>query len=222
VITLRTIANLAQNSIAWDEGKGAVSGFGVRRQSGDAMSYVIKYRTVDGRQRWATIGWHGAPWTPDLARAEAKRILGEVVGGGDPARVKLEARKAATVAELCDAYLEAAKAGRILTRRKAVKKAATLDGDRGRIERYIKPLLGPLKVAAVTRDDIERFRDGVSEGATVIKTGKHGLARITGGRGTAARAMGILGAMFAFAVRRARRSHQTQPPIPVKLTESGH
>ena len=74
-------------------------------------------------------------------------------------------------------------------------------GRRGRIER-LKPLLGPLKVSAVTRDDIERFRDGVSEGATaaVIKTGKHGLARVTGGRGTAARAM--LGAMFAFAVRR--------------------
>jgi integrase len=207
VITLRTIANLAQNSIAWDHGKGAVSGFGVRRQSGDAVSYVIKYRTVDGRQRWATVGRHGAPWTPDLARAEAKRVLGEVVGGGDPTRVKLEARKAVTVAELCDIYLEAAKAGRILTRRKALKKAATLDGDRGRIERHIKPLLGPLKVAAVTRDDIERFRDGVSEGATaaVIKTGKHGLARVTGGRGTAARAMGMLGAMFAFAVRRGLR-----------------
>lgn len=207
MITLRTIANLSQNSIAWDHGKGAVSGFGVRRQTGDAVSYVIKYRTVDGRQRWATIGRHGAPWTPDLARAEAKRILGEVVEGGDPARAKLEARKAATVTELCDAYLEAAKAGRILTRRKAVKKAATLDGDRGRIERHIKPLLGPLKVAAVTRDDIERFRDGVSEGATaaVIKTGKHGLARVTGGRGTAARAMGMLGAMFAFAVRRGLR-----------------
>ena len=107
MITLRTIANLAQNSIAWDHGKGAVSGFGVRRQSGDAVSYVIKYRTVDGRQRWATIGRHGAPWTPDLARAEAKRVLGEVLGGGDPTRVKLEARKAATVAELCDAYFEA-------------------------------------------------------------------------------------------------------------------
>ena len=153
VITLRTIANLSQNSIAGDHGKGAVSGFGVRRQSGNAVSYVIKYRTVDGRQRWATVGRHGAPWTPDLARAEAKRVLGEVVGGGDPARVKLEARMAATVAELCDAYLEAAKAGRILTRRKAVKKAATLDGDRGRIERHIKPLLGSLKVAAVTRDE---------------------------------------------------------------------
>jgi hypothetical protein len=124
MITLRIIANLLQNSIAWDHGKGAVSGFGVRRQSGDAVSYVIKYRTVDGRQRWATIGRHGAPWTPDMARAEAKRILGEVVGGGDPARVKLEVRKAATVTELCDAYLEAATPGLI----------RPLNGGRGSIQ----------------------------------------------------------------------------------------
>jgi integrase len=207
VISLKTIAKLAQNSIEWDRGKGAVSGFGVRRQSGDAVSYVIKYRTIDGRQRWATIGRHGAPWTPDLARAEAKRLLGQVVKGDDPAGAKREARKAATVSDLCDIYFEAVRSGRILTRRKTAKKLSTADGDRGRIERHIKPLLGALKVASVTRADIERFRDGVSEGATKarIKTGKHGLARVSGGRGTATRAMGILGAMFAFAVRRGLR-----------------
>lgn len=98
-------------------------------------------------------------------------------------------------------------AGRILTRRQTTKKASTLDGDRGRIERHIKPLLGALKVAAVTRGDIEQFRDGVTEGATSarIKTCKHGLARVTGGRGTATRAVGFLGAVFSFAVRRGLR-----------------
>jgi len=208
MITVKTVAAIPQNSTVWDSGKSAVSGFGARRQKGDSVAYVVKYRTADGRQRWATIGRHGAPWTPDQARAEAKRILGEVVAGGDPARDRVRTREAATVAGLCDAYLEAAKAGRILTRRKTAKKAATLDGDRGRIERHVKPLLGHLKVAAVTRDDIERFRDGVSEGATaaLVKTGKHGLARVTGGRGTAARALGMLGAVFEFAVRRGLRS----------------
>jgi len=65
-----------------------------------------------------------------------------------------------------------------------------------------------LKVAAVTRGDVERFRDGVSEGSTAarVKTGKHGLARVTGGRGTATRAMGMLGALFSFAVRRGLRA----------------
>ena len=113
----------------------------------------------------------------------------------------------ATVSELCDIYLEGCEAGRILTRRQTTKKPSTLAGDKARIERHIRPLLGSLKIAAVTRADIERFRDGVSEGATKarVKTGKHGLARVTGGRGTATRAMGMLGAMFSFAVRRGLR-----------------
>lgn len=207
MITLKSVAAISRNSIIWDEGKGAVTGFGARRQTGDAVAYVVKYRTADGRQRWATIGRHGAPWTPELARNEARRLLGETAIGRDPARTKQEARKAATVAELCDTYLESCKAGRVLTRRQTTKKASTLVGDKGRIERHIKPLLGALKIASVTRQDIERFRDGVTEGATAanIKTGKQGLARVTGGRGTATRAMGLLGAVFSFAVRRGLR-----------------
>jgi integrase len=208
VITLRDIFSLAPNTTAWDEGKGAVAGFGARRQRSAAVSYVLKYRLADGRQRWHTIGRHGAPWTPDMARAEGRRILGEVAKGGDPSAEKQEARKAATIGELCDGYREAAEAGRILTRRKTTKKPSTLDGDRGRIERHIKPVLGRLKVAAVTSSDIERFRDAVSEGATAarIKTGKRWLARVSSGRGTATRAMGLLGAIFAFAVRRGLRA----------------
>lgn len=207
MLTLKTIACLSQGQTVWDDGRGAVAGFGARRQKGDAVSYVLKYRTADGRQRWQTIGRHGAPWTPDLARAEARRILGDVAKGADPAAAKQEARKAATIAELCDFYLEAVEAGRVLTRRKIAKKPATIIGDKGRVERHIKPLLGSLKVAAVTRADVERFRDGVTEGATAaqIKTGKHGLARITGGRGTATRALGLLGALFGFAVRQGLR-----------------
>jgi integrase len=207
MITLKTLAALAPNSTVWDKGKGAVSGFGARRQKGDAVAYVVKYRTADGRQRWATIGRHGSPWTPELARAEALKLLAEVVRGGDPARAKKEARTAATVSELCDIYLEGCEAGRILTRRQTTKKPSTLAGDKARIERHIRPLLGSLKIAAVTRADIERFRDSVGEGATkaLVKTGKHGLARVTGGRGTATRAMGMLGAMFSFALRRGLR-----------------
>jgi integrase len=48
----------------------------------------------------------------------------------------------------------------------------------------------------------------VTEGATAaqIKTGRHGLARVTGGRGTATRTMGLLGAIFSFAVKRSLRA----------------
>jgi integrase len=207
-VNLGDVRKLNPGEIAWDHGKGAVSGFGARRQKGDVVAYVLKYRTKDGRQRWHTIGRHGSPWTPDTARDEAQRLLGEVAKGDDPASAKQAARRAATVAELCDAYIEAAETGRLLTRRRTAKKATTLATDKGRIERHIKPLLGGLKVSAVTRADIERFRDAVTEGETKarVKTGKHGLARVTGGRGTATRTMGLLGAIFAFAIRRGLRA----------------
>jgi integrase len=63
-------------------------------------------------------------------------------------------------------------------------------------------------VSAVTRDDVESFMHAVAEGETKarIKTGKHGLARVTGGRGTATRTMGLLGAIFSYAVERKLRA----------------
>ena len=127
-IGLREVRALAPSETVWD---AAVPGFGARRQKGNAVAYVLKFRTAEGRQRWHTIGRHGAPWTPDTAREEARRLLGSVAEGADPAAVKQSKRKAATVAELCDLYLADAEAGRLLTRRKTSKKPSTLVTDRG-------------------------------------------------------------------------------------------
>ena len=208
MIGLKQIKELAPNSIIWDEGRGAVTGFGARRRDGASITYVLKYRTADGRQRFFSIGRHGSPWTPDTARAEARRLLVEVTAGGDPSGQKHEDRIAETVADLCDAYLAAAAEGRLLTRRRRPKAASTLATDRGRVERHLKPLLGRLKVSAVTRRDIEKFRDDVTSGKTAarVKTGKHGLARVTGGAGTATRTMALLGVIFTYAVRRGLRA----------------
>lgn len=192
---------MAPGQTIWDS---ALPSFGARRQKGPSVAYVLKFRTAEGRQRWHTIGRHGAPWTPDSARNEARRLLGEVAGGDDPAAEKTAKRRAATVAELCDRYLEDAEAGRLLTRRGQSKKESTLATDRGRIERHIKPLLGALKVAAVTRDDINAFLHDVAAGKTAVrvKTDKlRGVANVKGGRGTASRTTGLLGAIFTYAVR---------------------
>jgi integrase len=172
------------------------------------VSYVLFYRTAEGRTRWHTIGRHGSPWTPDMARDEAHRLLGGIAGGSDPAADRRAKRKAATVGELCDLYLADIEAGRTLTRRRTPKKASTLVTDRGRIERHIKPLLGPLKVASVTREDVDAFMHDVSAGKTAGKTKtakKRGLANVRGGLGTASRTVGLLGAIFAYAIRRRMR-----------------
>jgi hypothetical protein len=212
-IGLRDIRALEPGKILWDTGTGSVTGFGARRQRGPAVTYFVKYRTKGGgRQRWHKIGRHGAPWTPDTAREEAVRILGSVASGGDPADARQAARNAQAVADLCDVYLADAEAGRLLTRAKEPKKARTLANDRSRIERHIKPLLGNLAVAAVTREDVDRFMHDVAEGRTAGKTTaakRRGLARVSGGRTAATRAVGLLGAIFTYAVR--RRMRQDNP-----------
>jgi integrase len=210
-IGLKEVRALKPGEIIWDS---AVGGFHARRQQSQTVSYMIVYRTSEGRQRWQTIGRHGSPWTPDTAREAAKRILGHVVEGADPAAEKQTKRKAASVTELCDLYFTDAKAGRLLTRRKVAKKPTTIATDKGRIERHIKPLLGNIKVAAVTREDVDGFMHAVAEGRTAarVKTGKkRGLANVRGGKGTASRTVGLLGSIFSYAVR-----HRMRPDNPVR------
>jgi integrase len=155
-----------------------------------------------------------SPWTPETARDAAKRILGHVVDGADPAAEKHAKRKAASVAELCDFYIADAEAGRLLTRRKVPKKASTIATDKGRIASHIKPLLGSMKVTAVTREDVDRFVHAVAEGRTAARTRtgkKRGLANVRGGKGTASRTVGLLGSIFSYAVR-----HRMRPNNPVR------
>jgi integrase len=208
LIGLRDIRSLKPGDSVWDGGSEGVGGFHARRQKSPIVSYLLAYRTADGRQRWQTIGRHGSPWTPESARAEAKRILGQVVDGADPAAEKRDRRKAATVSELCDLYIADAEAGRLLTRRKTAKKTSTLATDRGRVDRHIKPLLGRFPVAAVTREDVDAFMHAVAEGKTAAKakTAKtRGLSNVRGGKGTASRTVGLLGSIFSYAVRHRMR-----------------
>lgn len=109
-ITIRAVQALKPGDAIWDAGhREAVRGFGVRRQR-DQATYVLKYR-IFGRQRYFTIGAHGAPWTPELARREAKRLLGLVANSRDPADEKGKARLQAadTLRVIVDQYLPNAK-----------------------------------------------------------------------------------------------------------------
>jgi len=204
-IGLREIRALEPGQDIWDR---AVAGFGARRQKGEAVSYVLIYRTPEGRQRRYTIGRHGSPWTPEMARARALELLGEIVRGNDPAADKKAQRQAETVNDLCDQYWADALSGKLITRRRQPKKASTLLSDQGRIDRHIRPLLGTKKVASVTSADIEAAMHQIAAGRTAarVPTGRpRGLSNVRGGTGAASRTIGLLGAIFAYAVKNRMR-----------------
>ena len=180
----------------WD---ADLKGFGLKVCAGGRKSYVCKYRVGTGRgapTRRMTIGAHGSPWTPDAARKEAAKILGQVAQGADPAKAKQADKAVLTVSELCDRYLQVGV---------GTKKASTLATDRGRIERHIKPLLGKRRITDVTRTDVSQFLRDVAEGKTAVDvtTRKRGRAIVRGGTGTATRTVGLLGGIFSFAVEEA-------------------
>src|SRR5215470_3438596 len=166
-------------------------GFGLRVYPSGKKVFISQVR-VGRSTRRIKIGAYG-PYTVEQARERADEIARIVSEGRDPQREKAEARSAITVAEMCDEYLRAAQAGLVATRFRRPKGATTLTIDEGRISRHIKPLLGTLRARDITRVDVQRMVDKITEGKTagVFKGKARGKAIVTGGPGTAARVVGL-------------------------------
>ncbi len=157
-LTKRSIDGLVAGPDQFTVWDTDVTGFGLRVTPKNERVYILKYRLAH-RQRWFTIGRHGSPWTPEGARREAVRLLGELAQGIDPADKRRADRQAISFADLCDLYLAEGVAH---------KKASTIRSDRGRIELHLKPLLGKRRADLVTRADIERLLNDVKGGRTSV------------------------------------------------------
>ena len=212
-ITIDVVKTLRPGEIVWDT---KVIGFGVRRQRSDARTYILKTK-VGRRQRWFVIGRHGSPWTPEKARGQAKQLQGDIAGGTDLAALRDHGKSKTdpTLAEFCQDYLRDASDGKVTYRGKP-KKASTLAVDVGRIRRHLVPLLGKKTVREITSDDVTNFMHAVRLGktATTVKTGPRGVARVRGGDAAAARAVGLLGSIMSYAIKRRLR-----PDNPVRGVE---
>ena len=135
--------------VLWDD---ALPRFGLRVRSSGTKTYVVQYR-AKGRTRHVTVGRHGV-LTPDQARRAALTLLAEVERGGDPSRERAAARRASTVAELCDRYLE--------EHARVRKKPRSVTEDERLIESFILKAIGPRKIREVERADIYRIRKKLS------------------------------------------------------------
>jgi len=206
-ITKRHIDSLRPNQgdqkdlFAWDS---ELRGFGVRMKPSGSASYIVQYRTAQGRTRRYAFAKVGT-FAPDQALTKARQLLAEVEAGADPSTQRHEERQALTVAELCGLYLEAARAGLVMTRFRRPKRPSTIKNDESRVSRHIVPLIGNLVARDLSRAAVQRMVDAIATGKTAktVKTRLRGIAVGEGGAIAAARVSELLGGIWTWAERRA-------------------
>jgi hypothetical protein len=133
----------------WDD---EVKGFGVRVQQGGTKTYIVQYRAGRGRGaplRKLKIGHHGSPWTPATARTEAKKILGQVADGKDPAAYRRAELAAPVMADLAVRFLA--------EHVEAKRKPRTAHEYRRLLDKVILPAIGKRKVHDVNRADVAKL-----------------------------------------------------------------
>ncbi len=181
----------------WDT---ELKGFGVRVGTSGVKTYVLQFRSPDGRLRRMAVARCNV-LDVDEARKQARALLAKATLGVDPAEEKRANRIGGTVAEVCDWYLAEAESRRLLGRRRRPIKPSTLKMDRSRIERHIKPLLGTRSVRTLRLADIERMQADIAAGKTSAAPHKRSGRITTGGDGAAARVISTLHSIFEHAVR---------------------
>lgn len=123
-----------------------IKGFGVRRQNG-APSYFLQ-RRINGQLRWLTIGVHGSPWTPELARREALRLLATISQGQDPTLARQMAISKPSVEDAAKQFMET---------HATTLKSRTREEYARLLRLHIIPCLGKLLAEDVAKAHVVKF-----------------------------------------------------------------
>lgn len=143
-ISVSVVDALREGEEVWDN---ALAGFGCRRQKGVKVTYFVQKR-VKGKKVRITIGAHGSPWTPDMARKEAGNLIAKMTGGQDP-RIerKQKEEESRLFKDAADDFVKV-----YVPKLKPKTRRSYKDT----IEQRLKPAFGKKRVAEITMKDVER------------------------------------------------------------------
>jgi integrase len=198
-ITKRMVDSLkvtAAEYVAWD---GDIPGFGVRVRPSGSKSYIVQYRAGAGRKaptRKLTLGAVGK-LTPDEARNLARKAVGSIAHGLDPAGARADDRRGLTVGELAAVFLT--------DHVQAKRRTGTAVHYRDILERIVIPALGTTKANRVKRSDLAKLH-------LKWKRTPYQANRI----------VAVVGSMYSFAVNRGLVADGLNPARGIeKYPESG-
>lgn len=127
----------------------------------DVRSWSIRYRNAAGEHRRKLIGPFPAI-SLAKAREEARKIKGNVAGGGDivaverTSRAEEKRKRLNTLDGLADAYFDDAALGTHRSNAKA-KRETTLTEERRIYDKLVKPVFGGEPIANITHAEIQAF-----------------------------------------------------------------
>lgn len=135
----------------------ALAGFGMKIAPTGTRSWIVEFRPGAGgrsvTKKRMRIG--GMELSPDQARASAEKVLASVSLGSDPSAERAGERGALSVAEIADRFMR--------DHVKKKRKANSVEGYEGIIEKHIKPAIGKKAAEKVTRADLAKLHNKVSE-----------------------------------------------------------
>jgi integrase len=139
-----------KDAYLWDR---ELHGFGLKVTPAGSKVYLVQYQLGGrkGRTRRVTIGRHGEI-TPTFARAEAKRLLGEIAAGRDPASER-NRKNGETLADVFSQF--------IVQHVHTKLKPSTAYYYQLLADTHILPSLGLRPFAEIQRQDVARFHHGL-------------------------------------------------------------
>lgn len=139
--------------VMWDT---SISGFGCLVLPSGVKSFIVQYRR-NGRSHRVSLGLYGRI-TPEMARSEAKKLLGAVETGSDPIADRQAARQAArearTFKDIADEFMR--------THVETKRKSRTAEEYRRILNLHILPAIGSLGMREVGKSHVSRLHGSMS------------------------------------------------------------